>query len=316
MPRVLVVHYSQTGQLSDVVNHMVQPLVEDDNVEVVFECVKPKQAFPFPWPFIYFFCIFPECVYMKPIELEPLSITEDDEFDLVILGYQVWFLAPSLPISSFLQHPIAKKVLKDKPVVTVIACRDMWLMGQEKVKMLLSKVGARLIDNVALVDECGSGMSFLSTPLWMFTGKRGPFGPVPKAGVGQQDIKNSRRFGEKLVQSLNAPQADLSQSQLKGMGAVTIKEKYIASETIANRSFHIWGKLLMACGDQHSFMRRLVVRLYIAFLITLILTVVPISALIKKLISPLTRKRIQQQKAYFAAPSGEANNCSEASINE
>ena len=42
-----------------------------------------------------------------------------------------------------------------------------------------------------------------------------------------------------------------------------------------------------------------------AFLVTLILTLVPVTALLKKLLSPLLRGRTQRQKAYFAAPSGE-----------
>jgi hypothetical protein len=43
----------------------------------------------------------------------------------------------------------------------------------------------------------------------------------------------------------------------------------------------------------------------VLFLLTLIITVVPITAIIKKLIAPLTRKKIAKQKAYFAEPSGE-----------
>jgi len=46
--------------------------------------------------------------------------------------------------------------------------------------------------------------------------------------------------------------------------------------------------------------------LYVLFLITLILTVVPISAIVKALLKPLTRARTQRQRAYYAAPSGEA----------
>jgi hypothetical protein len=48
-------------------------------------------------------------------------------------------------------------------------------------------------------------------------------------------------------------------------------------------------------------------------LITLILTVVPISAVIKQLVAPLTRARIARQRAYFAAPSGESDHLMETS---
>ncbi|HAQ26954.1 MAG TPA: dialkylrecorsinol condensing enzyme, partial [Pseudomonas sp.] len=66
-----------------------------------------------------------------------------------------------------------------------------------------------------------------------------------------------------------------------------------------------WGTLLAALGPQHSLRRRAGLIVYIVFLLSLILTVVPVTALLKKLLSPLTRARIQREKAYFAAPSGE-----------
>ena len=53
-------------------------------------------------------------------------------------------------------------------------------------------------------------------------------------------------------------------------------------------------------------MRVAVIGLYFLFLLTLILTVVPLLAVIKKLLEPLTRAKIAAQHAYFAAPSGES----------
>ena len=46
---------------------------------------------------------------------------------------------------------------------------------------------------------------------------------------------------------------------------------------------------------------------YFLFLLTLILTVVPLLAIIKKLLTPLTREKVQKQKEFFARPSGEAD---------
>jgi len=45
--------------------------------------------------------------------------------------------------------------------------------------------------------------------------------------------------------------------------------------------------------------------LYIVFLISLIITVVPVGALLKKVLAPLFRARTQRQKDYFAGPSRE-----------
>ena len=45
--------------------------------------------------------------------------------------------------------------------------------------------------------------------------------------------------------------------------------------------------------------------MYIVFLLCLIVTVVPLSAVLKKLLAPLFKERTQREKAYFAGPSGE-----------
>lgn len=307
MKRVLVVTYSQTGQLSRVVDAFVQPLINDPSAEVVFETIAPETAYPFPWPFIQFFTTFPEAVVMQAPAMKPFGTHANEDFDLVILAYQVWFLSPSLPTTGFLKSEFAERVLKDTPVITLIACRDMWLSAQEKVKKELVRLNAKLIDNVVVVDESGSAMSFLSTPMWMFTGKKGPWPLVPKAGVSEKDIEGCKRFGDRIVDQFERLNGEpIEQPLLKGLGAVKVKEKTIASELIAHRSFKIWGRILRAIGPQDSRSRYIAVHFYIGFLVILILTLAPIAALLKKIISPFTKKRIAAQKHYYAQPSGEA----------
>ncbi|MEO6709669.1 MAG: dialkylresorcinol condensing enzyme, partial [Planctomycetota bacterium] len=174
MKQVLVVQYSQSGQLSDVLSNLIAPLVADLAIEVTVETLKPQVPYPFPWPVLRFFDTFPEAIYLDSPPLQPLSVDPTRRFDLVILGYQAWFLSPSLPVTAFLKSPEAARLLRDRPVVSVVACRDMWLMAQERVKELLAAAGARLVGHVALVDEAGSVGSFLATPLWVMSGKRGP----------------------------------------------------------------------------------------------------------------------------------------------
>jgi len=304
--KVLVVHYSSpSGQLSDVMRNLTAPLAESASIEVRQLVLRCKNPYPFPWPILRFFDTFPEAIYLDPPELEPLDLDQNERFDLVILGYQVWFLSPSLPTTAFLKNPAVRALLKDTPVVTVIACRDMWLMAQERTKELLAACGAHLIGNVALVDEAGSIGSFLATPLWMLTGKRGPLlgGLIPRAGVKPEQITASRRFGERIAHALTQVQT-LNTGLLRGMGAVKVNTHLIATEKAARRSFLAWGKLLRTLGKQGAWARQPVVMIYIVFLITLLITVLPISALFKTLAAPLMRKRIAAQQAYFSHPSG------------
>lgn len=305
MRQVLIVHFSQTGQLDRLAQSVCAPLQQCGEIQLDVLPLQPAQPYPFPWPFLDFFRIFPETVLMRPQPLLPLAVDAHKRYDLVILAYQVWFLSPAQPMSAFLASPEAALLLKDTPVVTLIGCRNMWLMAQEKLKQRLSELGARLVDNIALTDACGTAASFLATPLWLFTGRQKPYSWVPRAGIDEAEIVAASRFGAAMAQRLTMDALPVEQPMLQGLGAVRIDEKLIASETVGNRSFQLWSRLLAALGPQRSRRRAAGLLVYIAFLLCLIVTVVPLSALLKKVLAPLFKERTQREKAYFAGPSGE-----------
>lgn len=305
MKKILIVQFSQSGQLSEVLRQLSSPLAEADGISLRIETIKPKNAYPFPWPILQFFDTFPEAIYLDAPDIEALSVDPAERFDLVILGYQAWFLSPSLPVTAFMKSEAAAKLLKDTPVVTVVACRDMWLMAQEQVKKLLSHVGARLVGHVALVDGAGTVGSFLATPIWVMTGHKGPHlgGLIPRAGVDPAQIEASRRFGQRIAEVLLSG-AVLDESLLQHLQAVKVNEGLISSEKTIRRGFLIWGKLLRSLGKQGSFQRKPVLLLYICWLVLAIILLVPLGLLVKKVLAPFMRKKIAEQKAYFGAPSG------------
>ncbi len=305
MRQVLIVHYSQSGQLNQLVESVSAPLREESNLQVDYLQLRMQTPFPFPWPFLKFFRIFPETVLMQAQPLQPLAIDADKKYDLIILAYQVWFLSPALPMSSFLATPEAAKLLNGTAVMTLIGCRNMWLIAQEKMKEKLQQLNAHLVDNAVLTDACGSAMSFISTPLWMFTGRKKAYSWVPQAGIAASEITAARRFGEAISARLLQDKQPIVAPMLQGLGAVKINEKLIASERIGARSFYLWSRLLRALGEPDSRLRGLGLLIYIVFLLCMIVTVVPITAVLKKLLSPLTKHRTAREKAYFAEPSGE-----------
>jgi hypothetical protein len=276
-------------------------------VNLHYERLEPQHPYPFPWSFFRFLDVFPESVYMDPPSLKPLSLKGDEPFDLVIVAYQVWFLSPSLPITGFLQSETGKKLLSGKPVVTVIACRNMWLMAQEKVKALLQQAGARLLDNVALVDQGSSLLTFITTPRWLLTGNKGSQdGLLPPAGIPDEAIRRAARFGHALLDALSQDREKGDAPLLEGLGAVEVDVRLIPSEKVGTRSFMIWGKLLRKVGVPGSAARKPVLFIYVVFLISLIISVVPLTMVLRTLLRPLMKKRLQAQKDYFELPSGSA----------
>ena len=299
---ILVISYSQTGQLNELTQHFLKPLKQQENI-VIEECqIKPIQPYSFPWKFIPFFNQFPESVHLKPAPIET-PLLQREKYDLIVITYSVWFLSPSQPITAFLQSEQAK-ILKNTPVITLIGCRNMWLMAQEKMKKMLTALDANLIGNVVKTDQSNAWASFITTPAWMFSGKKRYFSWLPSAGISDADMQDMQRFGCRLVEVLNENRP-LDKSLFQNMGAVKIDEKLMMSEKVGHRSFYIWGKLLLKCGQISPVFRQVVLYFYIVFLIILILTVVPLSAVVKRLLKPLLKEKLARQKRYFAEPSGE-----------
>jgi hypothetical protein len=305
MKKVLVIHYSQSDQLTRVVKGVCAPLEASGDHEVIYEALVPEKSWPWPWPFFRFLDAFPETVYLDPPRNRPLAIGDADDYDLIVLAYQVWFLSPSQPVTAFLQSEQGKSLLQGKPVITVIACRNMWLMAQEQMKELLQQAGARLLDNVALVDQGSSIATFITTPRWVLTGNKGKAdGLLPPAGIRDEQIRRAGRFGRALDQALSENRERGSDPLLTGLQAVDVDVRLIPSEKVGRRSFMLWGKLLRAIGGPGSRRRRPVLLVYVCFLVILILTVVPITMVIRTLMAPLMRERLERQKKEFELPSG------------
>ena len=302
--KVLIIQFSQSGQLTRIVERIRQPLDQAENLDTKTITLEPETPFPFPWPFLKFFNIFPECVYLDPAPIKPIALEADEHFDLIIFSYQVWFLSPAMPATAFLQSDIAKQLFKDTPVITLIGCRNMWTQAQETVKHLLSQLGAKLIDNIVLVDQASTMTSFITTPRWLLSGRKDAFMGLPAAGISETEIKNAQRFGMAIVEALDNDWEKTGQPLLTGLGAVNADVALIQSEKLGHRSFRIWGGLLRAIGDQGSGLRKSVLILYIVFLVTMILTVVPVILLVKQCVRPFLKARHQRIKEAFEQPSG------------
>lgn len=285
MKKVLIVQYSQSGQLEAVARSIAGPLRADDGVELQTLNLEPQTPWPFPWSFWQFLDAFPECVYLDPPPNRPWQLSGD--FDLVILCYTVWFLSPAPPITAFLQSEAGRELLRDTPVITVTACRNMWMQAQEQVRQLLESAGARHADHVALTDPGPAMATFVTTPRWMLSGRRDAFLGLPPAGLTTEQIDGAARFGRAIRAALRDGRLDGRSSVLHGLGAAPVDPALLASETIGRRSFRIWGRLLRAVGRPGAASRRPVLAVYVCFLLLLIVTVVPVSMALRALLLSL-----------------------------
>lgn len=302
MKEVLVIHYSQSGQLTEIVNNIVSPL-NTNETNFTFINIEMETPFPFPWSKKEFYGVFPETFLQIPKKTKPIADNVlHKTYDLIIFGYSVWYLTPSLPTTSFLKSPDAKKLFANTPVITVIGCRNMWIMAQEKMKKQLRELQANLVGNIVLVDRNINHVSVITIAQWMFSGKKERFlGIFPKPGVSQKDINESVKFGDIIKKHLLKNDFSNLQDNLLNQDAVKIKPFLITVDKRANIIFSKWAKLISSKGQKNDSKRQLLVKMfnyYLLFAIWIIAPIVFILFLFSYL--PLYGK-IKKDKRYYSS---------------
>lgn len=302
---VLLVHYSQTGQLTRVARQITAPLIEQ-GINVVEHTLQLQNPAPFPWPFWQFFDIFPECQSLEPppLQANPADAFDGVEFDLVLLAYQVWFLAPSLPVTAFLQSRQAQRLLKGRPIITLVVCRNMWLTAQAKVLQMLGQIGARPIDHIAVVDQAPAWTTFITTPRWLLTGRSNAFCGLPAAGIAAAEVVRCRRFGLALADALAEDGERSGKPLLGGLGAARVAPHLLLAERAGARAFQFWSRVLRACGQPGALVRRLALGLFVLYLALMIVCVLPVARLLQGLAVMLLRRRMQALCEAAEQPSG------------
>ncbi|MBV8349709.1 MAG: hypothetical protein JOZ49_19940, partial [Mycolicibacterium sp.] len=227
--RAVVYLYSQTGQLREVADALTAPLVAG-GWQIRWVDVKPRVAFPFPWPIRRFFGVFPAAVDPEALVqlVEPAGGFGAEPDELVILAYQVWYLAPSLPIRSLLKaHPEA---FRDRRVLSLIGCRNMWYSAAIEVSGLLRSAGAQTVDVVAATDTRRQSATLVTTLRWLLTGRREPFLWFGRAGVGDAELARVAGVGRRIAESVQCPQ-----------DAAPVVPTLAAADLLAGTVFRRWG---------------------------------------------------------------------------
>lgn len=299
MKEILIVYYSQTGQLKTILENIASTL-SGEGIRITNLPITPQKEYPFPWKADEFYGAFPETFLQIPTPLTPVpSDILNKKYDLVILGYTVWYLTPSIPINSFLKSEEAKALLANTPVVTVSASRNMWIMAQEKVKKLLVANRANLVGNIALVDRNINHISVITIVHWLMGGKKTRmFGIFPKPGVSDKDIANASRFGEPIKKALRENEYGDLQEALLAEGAVKVDPSLIATDIRGNMVFSKWANFLIKKEGKERSKALVFFKYYLLFAIWIIAPIVFVVFLLTYL--PMYRK-IQRDKKYYAS---------------
>jgi hypothetical protein len=237
----------------------------------------------------------PSCVLGIPAPMQPLDFKEK-QYDLIIMAYQPWFLSPSIPNNSLLQDAGFRKLLKDTPVITISAARNMWLNAYTRVRNMLKEADAKLVGNVALVDKHPNVVSFITIFYWMLSGKKDKYLNIfPKPGVDAEDIDNTKTFGETVLKYLKSDSWDGLQDKLIAQKAVQINYSLMFTEARAKPIFAAWAKFIAKRKNRVPWLSAFKYYLFIA----LFLGAPVLLTLDAVFLKPFSSKRIKLKKLQY-----------------
>lgn len=297
MKSVLVIYYSQSGQLEDIARNIAKPLLNSNEIEVAFHEILLENPFPFPWNKEAFFDAFPESFLQIPTKLKPIpQEIAAKKYDLILLNYQVWYLTPSIPINSFLKSDEAKSIFSNTPVVTINGSRNMWIMAQEKIKALLKQNNAHLVGNIALVDRAPNLISVITIVDWMFSGiKKKYLGIFPLPGVSEKDINEASKFGETIRLNLINNTLNQLQPQLIAINAVKISSYLVTVDKTANKIFTKWSNFIITKKTS----RKTWLKVFNLYLWLAIWLISPIVFILHVFTYPFKKNKVKQETQYY-----------------
>jgi hypothetical protein len=294
MKNILVIYYSQSGQLTEACQKLLIPF-EKETFNIEYLPIVPETDFPFPWTSDSFFDSMPESVLEIPLKIKPLK-PKNENVDFILLAYTSWYLSPSIPITSFLlsEHAV---VLKDKPIVTLNACRNMWFKTHDFVRNKIKEVGGKQVGHIVLCDKSNNLVSVITIYNWMTSGKKekyNRFFPLP--GIQPEDFRKTELFGNKIFEYVTNEKSfgDL-QKELIELGAVSLDEELMMIEPRAKVIFRKWASFILRKGKAGCKERLPRVHAFKMYLFTVIFLALPIATIVFRIINILSPAHLKRK---------------------
>jgi hypothetical protein len=297
MQRVLVAFYSNSGDVERVVHAVTDPLRARADIEIVWRPIVPRRPLAFPAPAYHLIDISADLAGGRQVELQdtpPLA----GPFDLVILGWQVWWLRPSIPVTTFVEQNAS--VLVSAPVICVGAARQMWSCAWARLERRLNALGVRVAGSMMVCCE-GGAATLLTTPLKLMTGRRSWGRLLPAAVLREDQLAAAAACGAHLA--VSSRWADLDEVALLGPSPPrAVTAAYLGPERLASAYMDGWAPVMSRFAGPNSWLRQPLVIAWATFIVLGAAVVIPAAALCHAVASAL---RAAAKSGSPAQPAGE-----------
>jgi hypothetical protein len=303
MKNILVLHHSQTGQLTNILDSVLTDLTNDPEIKIHKASINLKKNFSYPWSGSEFMDAFPEAHLEIPFPVESAGLTPGLKYDLIILGWQPWFLSTSIPVSSFLQSEEAKKLFDNTPVLSVCGCRNMWISGFEKLRKRLKSLNSKVVGNIVLRDWNNNLVSVVTVIGWLMYGQKNNFLKIfPRAGVSDKEILNASRFGKTIAAAVKNNELSQLNERLLSQESVKIADDLMQMELRASQLFYKWATFVIKKGKMGDKSRSVRVKAFEIYLYLVIFLVSPLASGIFKITGALFKGTLKKKKDYYLYP--------------
>src|SRR5690625_2226417 len=297
--KILVIHYSQTGQLTEIVDKFSAAL---NNFDIDYIKFDAKEAYPFPWTMESFMNVMPESVLEIPVALNALHF-KHEQYDWVILAYQPWFLSPSLPVTSLFQSINFRDRVKNAKFITLVGARNMWLNAHDSIQSYINSVQGKHMGNIVFQDRHSNLPSAISIVHWMLKGKKERKWKIfPKPGISSEDIASAQNYGEIFNQHLESSDLSNLQDKFISAGGASISTPILFIEMRAKKLFKIWANIIIKKGNTDK-KRKIWVHIFKYYLIFALFFLSPIVLLLfyifLKPFSPIKIKKLKYHYSYL-----------------
>ena len=134
---------------------------------------------------------------------------------------------------------------------------------------------------------------------WLLHGKKEATTLLPAAGVSEDDIRHSERFGFLLLKAYHDGTLPRLQDKLSEAGAVTYKPSIVFIEKTGHRMFRYWAQFIRNKGKMGDKLRQKRTKLFYYYLLIVLFILSPFAQMFFYLTYPIqhvSRKRLYDSR--------------------
>lgn len=199
--RALVLYFSMTEQAEKAAGAIKRGL-EAEGVSVDVSLIEPVKPYIFPFKSrLGFFKLSLNVWRGQKIKIKPLEVNPDN-YDMIILGTQTWWMSPALPVRAVFNDVGNKHIFEGRNVAVFVVSRGLWQGNLRMTLGSLRKFGANIVDTIPLQHRGKEPYRLITLGGYLLTGKE--FKPdwlkkiLYHYGLDEVELQRAEAFGRRL----------------------------------------------------------------------------------------------------------------------